>query len=405
MASPEGNRRGSASPQDRVAGGIAVESASRAWNSPQRARHIGSPGPRRGNAERGFAVRTARTNLFLLCVALGIATGEARAFEVLIDLGLAGATVEVRDLASLEGPPLFATQSSGGALAVAGRFEIPDVLVGPDGVFVVSARGGHALDADGDDLPDAVATPNGGVLHAILTSAQIQRGTARVSIATEVLFQRVRYHLAADFPADSIVESLHARAAAMLAADVDGDGDQDADDVAVIDSDTDLAALQQSADYTALTADLLAGASPDRTSVLAKTEPHAPSAIGTPASPGATGAAASTVAGDLVLATKDAGASVFLHDPTATPVLVHQSTLAVLGTAIDVAARGSVALVLSTGGLASFDLATPSAPQPIDTLALSVSVVGQMALVGDVVYVGTGSALRVVEVSPAGMPH
>ena len=83
-------------------------------------------------------VRTTRTIPFL---ALLLAGGEAAAHEVRLDLGLAGAVVEVRTLANADGAPLLTTQSSGGALGSAGRFELPDELVGAGDVFLVTARG------------------------------------------------------------------------------------------------------------------------------------------------------------------------------------------------------------------------------------------------------------------------
>ncbi len=146
---------------------------------------------------------------------------------------LIGAGVEIYTLSALNSAPVYTTTtSSGDRLDQAGLFTIPKDLVDDNKLYLVKVAGGQDIDADDNGLMDDNPTPNQGAIHALLTPSQIRSNNFHISILTELLYQRLYYLLAANYPKETLLLELNRRAPLVLAADVDGDGDRDADDVA-----------------------------------------------------------------------------------------------------------------------------------------------------------------------------
>lgn len=146
---------------------------------------------------------------------------------------LAGAEVQFYRLPELDGPPLYTTITAAGPdIDTAGTFTLPRDLVEEGRLYLVKVSGGEDLDANDDGTPDARPTVNAGTVHAVLTASQLRSNAFHVSAATEVIYQRLRYLIAADYPADTLLAEINQRAALLLKQDVDGDGDRDGDDIA-----------------------------------------------------------------------------------------------------------------------------------------------------------------------------
>ncbi len=333
--------------------------------------------------------------------------GPGSTHEVRAALGpLAGANVEVHSLATLGGAPLFQTTTSGGpGLASAGRFGIPAGLVADDQLYVITVRGGTDLDANDDGIADPSPTPNLGEVHALLTPAQIRSGQAGVTIASEVLYQRVRYFLAAAFPRADVVQQLDERARAMLGQDLDGDGDQDSDDVARFDPVANRAALKDVAAYDAAAAAIRGGNPPSLNAVLPLTEPRAPAPAGD------TGAAVAIRAEDVAVV----GTTIFVANSAAPNGLTivdaaDAGAPAVLGTAavgggttsgVDVVGSRAY-LAKSASGLQIFDVGNPAAPALLGSIG--TIFVADVVVAGNLAYVGEAGSLTVVDVPDPANP-
>jgi len=146
---------------------------------------------------------------------------------------LIGAGVEIYTLSALNSAPVYTTTtSSGDRLDQAGLFTIPKDLVDDNELYLIKVAGGQDIDVDDNGSVDANPTSNQGAIHALLTPNQIRSNNFHISILTELLYQRLYYLLAANYPKETLLLELNRRALLVLAADVDGDGDRDADDVA-----------------------------------------------------------------------------------------------------------------------------------------------------------------------------
>lgn len=147
---------------------------------------------------------------------------------------LVDASVEVYTLSTLDSAPIYtATTSSDDRLDQSGLFTIPEDLVDDNELYLIKVTGGQDIDADDNGSMDDNPTANQGTIHALLTPDQIRGSRFHVSILTELLYQRLYYLLAANYPKETVLLELNRRAPLVLAVDVDGDEDRDADDVAV----------------------------------------------------------------------------------------------------------------------------------------------------------------------------
>ena len=145
---------------------------------------------------------------------------------------LVDASVEIYTLSTLDSTPIYtATTSNDDRLDQSGLFTIPEDLVDDNELYLIKVTGGQDIDADDNGSMDDNPTANQGTIHALLTPDQIRGSRFHVSILTELLYQRLYYLLAANYPKETVLLELNRRAPLVLAADVDGDGDRDADDV------------------------------------------------------------------------------------------------------------------------------------------------------------------------------
>lgn len=117
-------------------------------------------------------------------------------------------------------------------LAVATRngsapFELPGEALADNQLYLLVTEDGELQNADHDGEADGIPQAKRRPLHLLATGADLRAAPAQLSAYTEALYQRSRYLLAAAYPASSILAELDARAAALLAEDLNQDGQID----------------------------------------------------------------------------------------------------------------------------------------------------------------------------------
>jgi hypothetical protein len=171
---------------------------------------------------------------------------------------LAGATVEVFRHDDLLQPRATATTEAGPA---AGRFELSLPGVQSTDLFLFVVRGGTATDVDEDGVPDPTPQDNAGVVHAVVGGGQLRRGLdVLVSVVSEVVYQRTRLLLAAEYPPEHVARAVAAEVTFVVERSLDGDADVDADDGLRFDPTRDASALfRPYRSYEPLVANLIEG--------------------------------------------------------------------------------------------------------------------------------------------------
>ena len=90
--------------------------------------------------------------------------------------------------------------------------------------------GGEDIGANDDGLLDAIPIQNQGVIRLVATGAMLRSGGFKVSILTEILYQKIAYQLHAQYVPQSIVDTMNQYVPVLLHEDVDGDDDRDMED-------------------------------------------------------------------------------------------------------------------------------------------------------------------------------
>lgn len=143
-----------------------------------------------------------------------ISNGQALQGQVALGK-IAGSHIEVFDSRDLSTP--IATTQADRNFVRAGQFELPSTLFDSDRVYLLVASGGHDLDPDSNDLQDTHSEPFTGRLHTVATGADLLQSNFGITAATEALYRRALYLLAADMPATNIIAELDARSRALFA--------------------------------------------------------------------------------------------------------------------------------------------------------------------------------------------
>ena len=116
-------------------------------------------------------------------------------------------------------------------LSKAGQFEISIALFESDRLHMLAVSGGEDIGANDDGLLDAIPIQNQGVIRLVATSAMLRSGGFKVSILTEILYQKIAYQLNAQYVPQSIVDTMNQYVPVLLREDVDGDDDRDMEDI------------------------------------------------------------------------------------------------------------------------------------------------------------------------------
>ena len=303
--------------------------------------------------------------------------------------GLADAAVDIYTLSSLGGAPnhIVPTEADG-------SFGIPQYLVTPDTLIIVTVRGGTGTSVG------TLVRENLGAFHAVFTPEQVQAETAVVSFGTDALYQRMRHALATGLPRADVVTILHQRARCLLTADVDGDMDQDADDVA---SDA-LGAVD--AMYPGIRDDsvsaIFAGDPHPTRALLPLTEPKQPTFLlsDETIAPGNT-IGRSVGVGDRAYVCASSSVQVYRFDPREGQPLERIGTVGTTGEAQDLAVEGNTLFVLTFTHFEAYDITDLDAVTLHDSLQLATSPQGvQMTIVGSYAYLAmAGDGVRIVDLS------
>lgn len=159
---------------------------------------------------------------------------------------LAGADVSVYNSMDLKTPIHTTATSENEDILLAGSFDIPERLIDDDGLYVIAISGGDDLDVNNDGIADATPTGNEGTLHLAIPGSRMKAGDFQANILTEIIYQKVRYLLLADYPVETVETVMGRYACALLKADVDGDRDMDLEDIMAFDPVTDRALSSRS---------------------------------------------------------------------------------------------------------------------------------------------------------------
>ena len=146
---------------------------------------------------------------------------------------LSGATINAYRLEDLQNPvegPIQAA-TDGTDLDLAGTFGLALADIPGDTWILVTATGGEDVDADDDGIPDQIATPNQGTLHALARARDWRVGGLKVNVLTDLAWRDVQ-----DLRSVGDWTELDARlrwlAAQIMTADTNGDGRLDYRDLA-----------------------------------------------------------------------------------------------------------------------------------------------------------------------------
>lgn len=145
---------------------------------------------------------------------------------------LADATVKLYTLDNVTQALATAKTLNSTDLSVAGTFSLPKSAVASDQLYLITVGGGVDLDSNDDGVADAPVA-NNATLHALVPGSVMLGGTTfNVSLATEVLYQRLRLLLATGerSPATLLTEAAF-RAPQLLTQDLTSDSTINLDDV------------------------------------------------------------------------------------------------------------------------------------------------------------------------------
>ncbi len=318
---------------------------------------------------------------------------------------LVDASVEVYTLSTLDSAPIYtATTSSDDRLDQSGLFTIPEDLVDDNELYLIKVTGGQDIDADDNGSMDDNPTANQGTIHALLTPDQIRGSRFHVSILTELLYQRLYYLLAANYPKETLLVELNRRAPLVLAVDVDGDEDRDADDVAVWHPVRDATKLRHGfAAYQPMIASVHNG------------EPlkEMPLTSFVLSSLDITGFANSVAVLDDIayiaaIAAGEAGLQIVdVRNPTK-PIQLGSLSLGSPDTSVyaqDVAVANGIAYVaVSTGGLKTVDVHDPVKPILLGSLDMPDFWTAAVTVVDSIAYLGGNRGLYAVDVHDPAKP-
>lgn len=144
---------------------------------------------------------------------------------------LTGSQVGVYDYTDLETPIHTTTTSTDADLDLAGRFDIPESLIADAGLYVIAISQGSDMDVNNDGIADSSPTSNVGTLHLVITGHRLKAGPFQANILTEIVYQKIRYLLLAEYPVETIVTVMDRYICALLKEDVDGNRVVNMDDI------------------------------------------------------------------------------------------------------------------------------------------------------------------------------
>jgi hypothetical protein len=308
---------------------------------------------------------------------------------------LADALVEVYQYSSLDGTPIYTTTTTNATyLEDIGKFNIPSNLLEDNGLFLIKVTGGMDTDNNDDGNKDAVSTKNNGAIHALLTTDQIKNGDYHVSILTEVMYQLLRYKLAANYSREDIKSEINSRAEELLKSDMNGDGNIDRDDIASWDPYQGKVALRHGFDaYTHLISQIISGKDPAPDSLALGD--YKISNVDVPGS----ATAVSVADGYAYVATYSEGLQIIDLSDQLNPRIV--ATVATQDRATDVYVKDGIAYVtVATDGLQIVDVSSPANPKLISSIdtpgcANSIIVRDGLAYIAD----HSNSGLQIINVS------
>lgn len=142
------------------------------------------------------------------------------------------AEVELYALSDITTPLCATTTVISDDLELAGSIELPDACssLDEDSLYLLTVSGGRDIDADDDGILDAAPTTVNGVIRAVISGAQVNRGNWRATALSEAVYQAVQYSLVnGDY--ESITEELKRIAPLYLLDDLTGDGVIDEQDL------------------------------------------------------------------------------------------------------------------------------------------------------------------------------
>ncbi|MDB4000859.1 hypothetical protein N9451_00165 [bacterium] len=143
------------------------------------------------------------------------------------------ASIEIYDATDLDGPTVCAVSSSSiDAETGPGVVDLSECSFDDAKLYYFIVRGGEDIDVDDDGELDDTPTSKQGVLHAILSGAQINTGGWRLNILTELAYQNSLSILISNPNKEAIANRLDSSAKQLLKLDLNNDGVINADDLA-----------------------------------------------------------------------------------------------------------------------------------------------------------------------------
>jgi hypothetical protein len=143
------------------------------------------------------------------------------------------ASIEIYDATDLDGPIVCAVSSSSvDAEEGPGVVDLSECSFDDTKLYYFIVRGGEDIDVDDDGELDETPTIKQGVLHAILSGAQINTGGWRLNILTELAYQNSLSTLISNPDKEAITDRLDSSAKQLLKLDLNNDGEINADDLA-----------------------------------------------------------------------------------------------------------------------------------------------------------------------------